>query len=305
MSLLTHQSAVNATTNFWSPSGSGGGGGGTPANIVCSTLTAAVQVSTSNVQTTKINGASYLINGVGNNLDAVRSLQTTPNYAGTNVFWNVTNDTPGTELYLDPDLGGVVGGRWIQTTNALSNAPWQIQALPNGSGSAYETVEVIQGTDNTSRLYFFSGAGSQGPLQTQWQKVAGTYTKECSFTGYQVGPLAPGIQTFSTPKEYVAGQFLPYRIVANGRVSLNAGTPTTVDSVSISVGFGTTQAGYVVGTNLILGQSGRITYPWTISGTISDQNSNLSPIQTVYTDTNLGSNASYDLYIDSFTVAQL
>jgi hypothetical protein len=308
MSALTNQTSLSETKSFFASASGGGGGGGGGSGfgaLLCSTLTAAVSVTTPSLQTSNINGSSYLINGVGNNLDVNRSLQTTPNYGGTNAFWNITNNTSGAELDLDPPQGGVVGGRWAQMTTQSSNAPYQIRALPAGVGENYETIEVIQGTDTTSRLYFYSGSESEGLLATQWQKVSGTYTKECSFAGYQVGPLSTGTQTFSTPQAYVSGQFLPYRITANGRVSFNAGTADSDDSVSIAVGLPTFQPGFVVGTNLILGQAGRTVFPWSISGTISDPNGALTPINTVYTDTNLGSNASYDLFIDSFTVAQL
>ena len=306
MSALTNQTSVNGTRSFFEAYGQSSS---VPQNINCSTLTAVVSVTAPTVNAsalnnvTSINGNPFAHPGVGDQVDTGLNLDSSSGYNGNNRFFDITNTNSSNVLALDPPALGTVGGNWVQISQEPGNAPYTVIADNTaGVGLTYVPVEVIQGTDTTSRLYIYNGG--QGINGTGWQKVAGTYTMELVNLGGFSNILNSGAQTFTMPNTYSSAGNLQYRVHAQGRIQLDSGTPTSNDNCSIRIGMNVNTPPAVCGTVVPMGLNQVVTYDWNISGTIFDPVVPL-PINSIYTQTNLGSNGNYTLYVDSFTVAQV
>lgn len=304
MSVLTNQTSVNPNRSFFELYGQSSS---VPQNIVCSTINSVVSINTPLVETTalnyvtSINGTGFAHSGVGCPLDTGITLDGNSGYRGNNAFFDVTSTNPANTLALDLNAGGTVGGNWVQVAQEPGNASYAIRAdnIVN-PGLNYTTIEVIQGSDTTSRLYVYSGGN--GESQTGWHRVAGHYTKELTNGGFS--NLLTGYQTFTMPNTYVTASNLNYRVTANGRIQLNSGTPTAFDSVGLRIGMNNNVPPNVCGTTIPMGLSNVTNYDFSIAGTIYDNSANL-PINTIFVQTNQASNAVYELYVDSFTVSQV
>lgn len=300
MSLLSHQSAINATQNFWAPAGSGGGGGGNSnvihpgiGDLAISSITLLPQISTFN------------------NIQA---------YYGLNFPLNATVDSSASLLILQTQgAPNPNPGDWIQVNLANSNSGiLGVAAVPNNFVTA--NIEQIQPGDITTKVFFYNGGSNgipyiqSGAGNSGWSKLSQMYfwtgLAPTSYTSNNTPftfPLLTGASQISTPYSFFGLPKALNQLSARGRITFTSGEPHPNDLLSMQIGSVSPStelnASYYVPYTTLMNLPGTSTITWSVNGFFngSFQGNKYSQI---FTQVSTFSTASYSCIVDSFIMAQ-